>query len=42
VSVGEADGEHAVDEVGEGAYSVHEDPETGEGSGGGEDTGGEV
>ena len=40
--VGEADGEHAVHEVGEGAYSVHEDPETGESGGSGEDTSSQV
>ena len=40
--VGEADGKHAVDEVGEGADSVHEDPETGESGGSGEDTSSQV
>jgi len=38
-SVGEANGEHAVDEVGEGADAIHEDPEAREGGGSGEDTG---
>ena len=37
--VGEPDGEHAVDEVGEGGNAVHEDPETREGCRGGEHTG---
>lgn len=37
--VGQARGEHAVDEVGEGGYAVHEDPEAWESSGRGEDTG---
>lgn len=36
--VGEARGEHAVDEVGEGGDAVHEDPETWECIGPREDT----
>ena len=34
--VGQASGEHAVDEVGEGGDAVHEDPEPGEGGRAGE------
>ena len=37
--VGQAGGEHAVDEVCEGGYAVHEDPEAWESLGSGEDTG---
>jgi len=36
--VGEAGGEEAGEEVGEGGEAVHEDPEAGEGGGAGEDT----
>ena len=39
--VGEADGEHAVNEVGERAYAVHEDPKARKGGRGGEDTDGD-
>ena len=38
--VGEAGGEHSVDEVGEGGDAVHEDPEARKGAGAGEDTAG--
>ncbi len=39
VVVGQPGGEHAVDEVGEGGYAVHEDPEAWESGGSGKDTG---
>ncbi len=42
VVVGQPGGEHAVDEVGEGGYAVHEDPETWESGGSGKDTGDHV
>jgi len=39
VGVGEAGGEHTGYKVGEGADAVHEDPEAGEGVGGGKNAG---